>query len=785
MTLIYIAIGWVIGIWFEVTYPPLASVFWVGLGIVLITVFAIGRRQFRSVHWLMLILIAVAWGAGRTSLVPRHADVTRYHDKIVVIRGTVDSLVSQRELRQQFAIQVDTVTDANNEYLSQGRVLVWTNAPNDLIQGDTIRISGRLSTPAEYDTFSYADYLAQRQIFSIMENARILEIVESTNRNTLIYQLHQWRERAKVVIQNAIPEPQSGLLVGILLGDEQGLSPDVEESFARTGTAHIIAISGFNMVVIAEVLKRLLGLFTDRKWGIAIVIAIVLVVYTIFVGGTVAIWRATLMSLLLIVAPLFNRKTYVPASLALALLIITMHNPLALWDISFQLSFMAVIGISLFTDPLSRYLDRLLHVGFNDGFAQTLSRILQEPLVVTLAAMSTTLPLTMLYFQRFSIVSLPVNAIIVPVQSYILYFGAIATLIGLFIPFIGQFFFWIVFVLLSFTLSMVRWTGDLSFADVVYQLDSRLVLLLLVGLVGVMVMDGTRPPWVMRYATIIRNRLVLTTVFIGGLILSILMLGVAMSRSDGQLHVWFLDMGHSNSILMQTPNGAQILIDGGRYPTRLLTALGDRMPFYDRKIETIILTQPDIFDIGAVESVLSRYDAGVILWNGQPSDAPEIQNLLSAMLEHDVVEVTVGYTLQTDDGVMIEVLHPFDKPTMGITQSDASLILRVTYDDISFILPNDASIEAQENTLRRPESYPVGSVLMLPQHGGERTLSHDFYEAVQAQVVILQSDIANRRGDPADSTLAMLGDTPLFRTDTQGTLHLISDGHTLTVQTER
>ena len=243
-----------------------------------------------------------------------------------------------------------------------------------------------------------------------------------------------------------------------------------------------------------------------------------------------------------------------------------------------------------------------------------------------------------------------------------------------------------------------------------------------------------------------------------------------------------LDVGHSNGIFVQTPGGAQILIDGGRYPSRLLTQIGDRMPFNDRHIEVVAVTQPDVFQYGALPAVLSRYSIGAALTNGQPNQSDAFAELQTALAPYPVVEATTGYQVTFDDGTQLDVLAPSQAPTLVDNLDDGVLVLRLRYGDASFLFTSDLSIAGQ-TALLASEAHPVARVLQLPQHGGARSLSEEFLAQVQPQVALLQSDPANRLGDPSADTLALLpADMSLFRTDEQGIIHIETDGQTLWVR---
>jgi competence protein ComEC len=417
----------------------------------------------------------------------------------------------------------------------------------------------------------------------------------------------------------------------------------------------------------------------------------------------------------------------------------------------------------------------LLHRMFSRRIAETLANVLGEPIVVTLAASVMTLPLIAVYFNRLSLVMIPVNLLVVPVQAVLLLLGLAATIISIFVPILGQILFWLVLPLLAWTIDVVRLFARLPFADVEIYVDPRLVALFFVGVLGWAMTQATQPSWLNKLAQFVRYRAVMTATAFTGVILLVLVGAVYLSHPDGNLHVWFLDVGHSNAILIQTPRGAHMLVDGGRFPSQLLTSIGDRLPFTDRTIEALFITQPDEFEFGALPSVLSRYQVGLALWNGQPNGSQAFANLQSMLSTSQVVPVRSGYTMDFSDGVRVEVLYPPTQPQLGDSFDDNTLVLRLSYGEISFLLTSDLSREAQGALLSRGELL-TASVLQLPQHATSRSLSADFLAAVQPSAVILQSARVNRRGDPDADVLAIIGNLPLFRTDLSGDIHLWTDG---------
>ncbi len=762
MRLVFLSLGWMLGILLAAEVTHLTPVMWLCLVGMMLILCRLNwyNPPFRYVNIALLLLTL---GGLRYSLIPQTSDLARFNNTGgLTIEGVIDTEPDIRDDRTLLTLRVSHVIRGGQTIAVNGQALVTAPRLVDVAYGDRIQATGDLITPGEYDTFSYADYLARQNVFSVMEHTSI-QIIHTGEGNPLLAAIINLRQHAKRWIETHLPEPQAGLLTGILIGLERGISPELNGDFQRVGASHIIAISGFNMVIIAALITGVFRfILPKRRWLALGFSTIVIVLYTLLAGANAAVIRAALMSLVLIIGQDgFQRKTYVPASLFGVALIMSLLNPNVLWDVGFQLSFFAVLGLTWFVEPLENLISRVLpgHI----------MAFLSEPLIVGIAAQIATLPLILLYFGRVSLVALPVNLLVVPVQPYILFAGGAALLLA-WLPAVSQVLFWLAYVALSWTIGVIRWFADLPFADVGVYVHPRWVIggVLIVGVF--MLMKDAKPRWL----RLIQNQAVISTGFFSGFALILLMGAIGFSRPDGKLHVWWLDVGHSHGVLIETPGGAQILIDGGRFPSRLLTGIGDRIPFTDQSLEMVIITQPDGFDTAALPAVLERYDAKVILTNGQPNLSDEFAELEEAIAPYDVLSVQTGYIVTFSDGVQLEVLHPQTQPELNDSINAVPLVIRLKYGDISFLFTGDLSAEGQAVMLDAGVN-PQATVMTLPQHGTRGALDPNFYRQVQPSVVVAQIDAANRRGDPFEGILAMI-DVPLLRTDEHGTIHLWTDG---------
>lgn len=287
--------------------------------------------------------------------------------------------------------------------------------------------------------------------------------------------------------------------------------------------------------------------------------------------------------------------------------------------------------------------------------------------------------------------------------------------------------------------------------------------------------------------TQIRQRISALAVITVGIILSILVWIVAFQQPDGKLHVWFLDIGNGHAVLIQTPHGAQILVDGGPNPTRLRQTIGDALPFWDRDLDLLIVTQPEEESIGALPELLDHYTVKLVLTTGHDDRSELYQTLTQSVAKHqtNVQTVNAGYTIQTSDGVTFEILHPQTPPDFTVPASEAGMIIRVSYGDSSFLLMPNLNEEAELSVLNA--GWYVGStVLELSASGSDQANPAFFMKKTQAQLAVVTVDAGNRIALPAPTVIDRLqaaGTETLYRTDRQGTIEMVTDGHMLWIHT--
>ncbi|MFZ1754573.1 MAG: ComEC/Rec2 family competence protein [Caldilineaceae bacterium] len=729
------------------------------------------------------------------------ADANADNAPSVTLTGYVDNFPTAKNGRQQLFLWVESIRAGGVERAVQGRARLTTAVRPVYIYGQPLRVQGQLVEPPVFDSFDYRAYLARKGVHSQVMRPRI-ELVDGVNRGTPLFRgLYALRARGEGVINRLLPEPYAALANGMLLGIEAGIPDGLYEQFNLTGTSHVIVISGSNVAIVAGVLMA----FFVRLWGRRRALWPTLAgvgLYALLVGGDPAVVRAALMGSLFVVATVLNRQSTALLSLAAACWAMTLLNPLTLWDVGFELSSAATAGLILFSPGLTAGVKRLwpglalsgqLTGGLAAQGSSLLIGLLQDGLLVTLAANLTTLPLVVYYFGRLSLVSLLTNLLIAPAQPFIMLWGGAGLLVGLAgVDLLAQLLLWVPYLCLLWTVAMVRWSAALPWASVEifgYGLGS---LLLTYGLIFVWHGRGQllrvlrwRPqlsgPALWRWGTAVG----LPALGIGALLLW----QVLLSRPDGLLHLYFLDIGQGDGILVQTPGGRQILIDGGSDSQRLFAQLGAAMPFWDRSLDLVVATHPDWDHMGAQIALPERFAIEQALISDNLRDNEDFDDWRAKMeAGHTAIATeSQGGWLDLGDGVALWVLWPPPEEAMPAVEDDdkneRSLVLRLVYGEFSVLLTGDAGLPAERAMGR--EGQPLAThILKVGHHGSRNSTGPEFVRAVQPEIAVIQVG-ENRYGHPDPTVLDGLAGRLILRNDIHGRIHVRSDGMQFWVETER
>ena len=451
MVVVYFGVGWFFGVWLASIVSLKMAGWLIVVGVGVLT--AVLTRNFPQWRWLGIGLLAVGLGGARYgTAVPTitGSHIAHYNDGgELAFTGLVSAEPDVRDRFTNLRLTVDTITLADGTSQPvEGTVLIRAFRYPEIPYGASVTVTGRPETPPEVEDFSYKDYLARQGIHSLINTPRLTILAEGQG-SPIKHAIFAFKARAQTTINQLIPDPQAALLSGILLGNDNGLAPDLAEAFRVTGMTHIIAISGFNIAILIAIMVSISEPFLGRRGAVAFAVGGV-TLYTILVGADASVVRAAIMgSIYLVAGRLLGRPNFAYASLFLAGFLMTAINPFTLWDVGFQLSFTATLGLMVYADPFTQWTRARLLRRFDRDVVRRMMGLITESVLITLAAQVLTLPLMMAYFGQLSLISLPANALILPAQPGVMMWGGLATLTGMVVPFIGQLFGWMAWVFLG------------------------------------------------------------------------------------------------------------------------------------------------------------------------------------------------------------------------------------------------------------------------------------------------------------------------------------------------
>lgn len=419
-------------------------------------------------------LVALALGGARYAAArPIHDNnhVSHYNGATkVVALGTVISGPDESDTSSQLQLKLHEITIDGQPRPVSGNLLVQTGRYPRIGYGTTVRLTGDIDEPDQLGSSGYVAYLERQGIFSVMTYPQV-EVMNEAEGSSFMRALIQIRDRGRKVIETILPEPHAALLTGILLGDDSGMPRTLRDDFLQTGMTHIIAISGFNIAVLIALLDRLTGPILPRRPA-AVIIMIFLVLYAMLIGAgalgiRASVIRATLMGIAYLTGlRLMGRPTMAVAGLFCAAFLMTLAQPQALWDIGFQLSFAATLGLMLYAGSLTQRLDRSVSPFLMPSARARVMKLATDIVIVTLAAQVLTLPLILFHFGRLSLASLPANFLILPAQPAVMAAGGVAMLLGFIHPLAGQLAGLPAWLFLNYTIAIVRLLAQMPGASV-------------------------------------------------------------------------------------------------------------------------------------------------------------------------------------------------------------------------------------------------------------------------------------------------------------------------------
>jgi competence protein ComEC len=600
-----------------------------------------------------------------------------------------------------------------------------------LATGQRIAVETRLDRPVGFrnpGTYDHAERLLRHGV-TVVGTARGDRIVPLDERAP------PWparfKQRAIAAMQEALPPVSAALLAGLLLGERTDLPPDVDAGFRRAGVYHVLAVSGFNVALVASTVWALLALARAPRRVAALGALVVVVGFAAVVGPQPSVVRATVMAALILLALLIEREASVLNSLALAGVVILAARPADLHDPGFQLSFAATAGIVLAPMPRRR---------------------LAAALVVSAAAQLAVLPISLAHFNQLSTIGILANLGVVPLAGLGTVLGLVALVAGFASEALGGWLFAATWPILIALRGVVAAAAAVPGAVVHLPAPGPLAVAAYVAALGVGLVAWRLRETRRRLAR--RLALVAVTLAVASVLVTA---WPALRPADGRLRVTILDVGQGDAIVVQGPDGRTMLVDAGAGGPYRLDA-GERVvaPFlWNRgvlRLVAAVVTHADADHAGGMGAIRDRFSVREP-WQGALHEGA----------------LALG-------GAVVTPL-----PTGAVGRNDSARALRVDFGLVSILLASD--VEAAGEHALVTSGVPLdATVLKVPHHGSRTSTGPALLAAVHPTLAIISVGRRNPYGHPDTSVLARLAaaGASIYRTDQDGAILLETDGRTLT-----
>jgi len=742
----------------------------------LITLFLVTKNKTKALFLITLFLFLGSLSY-LTKVQPSVLQTLAEQQQQVKLEGVILQPPKVDEQRARFMVRVSLVFGQTRQWEVSEKVLVTVYRFQDVFSpGDRIRFPARLRPFKNFNNPGRYDYELAMKTKGIVcaasvSDGRYLVLMGRGGLGPLLDSLEQIRRPIRNLFSKLPSSDKQALYSALLLGERQGIHNITRETFDRTGLGHILAVSGLHIGLAAWlgffIIKKMLSFsYTlSLKLNIhklaALLSCFPVIFYTGLTGFQTSSLRAMIMVLTYLLSIILGRERDVWSTLALAGLVILGIDPYSLFTISFQLSFLAVIGI-LWLTPI--FLNLIPDSGLKitpPGFFYRTYQYFLGLIMVTISATIFLLPITSFYFHRISIVSVPANLMTVPILGlWILPLGLTSILCLPFSEPLSAILLHLGAWGLDIMMAIIRFWAEFDFSAFWVITSSIWEIILYYGFIFFLFLYKRRS-W--------------AKFCLGAVLLFISIdLGywIYQTRFNPDLRVTYLDVGQGNAALVRFPGNKRMLIDGGgfrggSFDTGRMIIAPYLWHLKIKKIDYLVLTHPQIDHMGGLGFMAANFNPKEFWWNGDESESEsfiELMRIIDSKGIRKRLPKELGKKIQIGE-TEIRLLHPLPPeastlPYQGhLDLNDNSMVLKIAHEGKSLLFPGDLEERGERLVTDSVGSELSSQVLLAPHHGSKTSCTKDFLDKVNPKLCIISSGRNSYINFPHQETIERLEQT--------------------------
>jgi len=667
----------------------------------------------------------------------------------VTIEGFVFDEPEQLDGKIRFTLEINSVNNEGSvpqgDHHIQVNVYSTDHIPG-LEYGSLISVAGEIRIPAgrrNFGGFDTRKYLAARGISGTMYvSARSVSILEGRELSWLKDVGYKLRSSIIKTLDKCLPEKESSVIAGMLIGYTANMPEELEEDFRRAGLSHIMAVSGANIAFLLAPLLWLLKKFGfSPRWSSAIAFP-AMIFYVFATGMEASVVRAAIMAGVILAGMLLWRKSDIYCSIAFSAIIMLLNNSFVLYDMGFVLSYSATLSLIIFYKPLFERLPAKI------------PKLIRDILAGTIAAQIGVMPIIAYCFNTFSVISVLSNLLTAPLTGVLTVLGALVAILGSICFPVGQAIGVLARIVADIILFVTGWVAGIPWAEISIATPSFVLVIIYYFLI--------------LYFRFCHPRIDRKTSrpFAAAILAVCGVMMVLISIPNRALKIYFADVGQGDCALIRTPAGRNIIIDGGgSINDEKGSYAGERIVLpllYNlnmTQIDLMIASHGHMDHIGGLKTVLDK----VKVKNLMVADATDTEMNELTSKAHDmgipVTRMKEGDILYQEDGLVLKAIYPLEEewlmPKAPVANAnELSLVVRLDYGDFNALFTGDIGFETEKRLMNDNANLNC-DLLKVAHHGSKYSSDKEFLARANPSLAVISVG-RNTYGHPDPATLDRL-----------------------------
>lgn len=683
------------------------------------------------------------------------------NNKNLNIYGIVKDISYTKTGRQKLILAVKSLSVDNLKLNKKFKIQIILDLAENLEYNQEAYLNGTLEhfdfarNPGAFNENSYmkSKKIEYKMFAHIIKKGKIIKNFE--------FYLNKIHLNLALVYDTILPKKEASTLKAMILGDKAELDNSIKEVYRKAGISHILAISGLHISIFASILLSIFNIFELNKRISASLLLILLSLYCIFTGNSISTLRAVIMIAIGLIGDIIYRKSDIYTSIGFAAFLLLLYQPLYLYDVGFQLSFTALIGIIIVTPIMDK-------VNF-------IPKSIKVYLLPTLSATLFTIPVIAYHFNSVSFIGILINIIILPFVSVLVIFGIISGIIGMIWIQAGKFICGIVYFILQF----YERVCILGYNIIPEFITGEPSLILIFSYYTIILL-------ISYYFYTVKSKRQYLKRYLKLIMFSLSLINLIIASNQPKLEIVFLDVSQGDSIAIHTRT-KNILIDGGGYINRNLDEpnIGSQiiLPYLKYKgiklLDAVFITHYDGDHILGIIELIDFIKINKLIVSDD-IDNNELFKALQAKASKysiPIVKMNEGDLINLENNLVIKCIYPNYDDLVNSTNNNKSLVLDLEYQASNLIFTGDIEKEAEQKII---QNYKFEcDIIKVPHHGSKTSSTSKFVKCLNPKIAIISAGRKNLYGHPNKEVLDQYKSigSKIYNTAVEGAISIYYNPH--------